>query len=158
LTALFPRLYTGVKSPLRAEFSFNEDQSISMLAAVAIPTYAIVIVLVVLFFAALTFKFAGTSVNIRIEPQGPGASGENRFGFTFEKLVQRTQETDLLIKCQCGAEWKFAEGTGNLPPDSQPIPKGDSFVCPKCGKTTDLRPIKNIQASAPKAPQSRIPS
>ena len=42
----------------------------------------------------------------------------------------------------------FREGTGLFAPDTQPIPSGDSFVCPKCGKSIDLKAERQFEAEA----------
>jgi len=64
------------------------------------------------------------------------------------KSVKTTTVRSLTLKCKCGAVWNFREGTGLFAPDTQPIPSGDSFVCPKCGKSIDLKAERQFEAEA----------
>ena len=100
-----------------------------------------------LFGVALGWVFSklrvGGSLNLTISPGDPlqGASSRTiRFGTTSRRT--------LALKCQCGALWKFAEGSGPLPAGTQPMPAGDSFVCQKCGKSFDLKAERQLEAEA----------
>ena len=69
-------------------------------------------------------------------------------GVRFIKSGNTATVRRLTLTCQCGATWKFAEGTSPLPPETQPIPRGDSFVCPNCGKAIDLKQERQLEAQA----------
>ena len=73
------------------------------------------------------------------------SQGAKPGGFGF---VRQTTVRSLALKCQCGAVWKFAEGTDPQPPGTQPIPTGDSFVCPKCGNSMYLKAERQLEAEA----------
>jgi hypothetical protein len=52
----------------------------------------------------------------------------------------------LELKCGCGSVWKFRDSTGALPPGYEPYPKGDSYTCPNCGRSIDLKAIQKLEA------------
>ena len=81
----------------------------------------------------------GGSFNISVERADP-ASGSNPT-FVFAKTVKT-----MSLKCQCGETWRFHETSGHPDQGSQPMPEGDSYTCPKCGRTIDLREIRKLQA------------
>ena len=62
--------------------------------------------------------------------------------------ITRTAVRNMTLRCQCGAIWNFREGSGPFPPGTQPMPTGDSFVCPKCGKSIDLTLERQVEAEA----------
>jgi hypothetical protein len=64
------------------------------------------------------------------------------------KLAFAKTERLLELKCECGSQWKFREGPGDMPPGFRPFPVGASFVCPNCGRSTDLTQVRKLQASA----------
>lgn len=63
-------------------------------------------------------------------------------GIKISKSVMRR----LTLKCQCGSEWHFAEGSGTLPADAKPFPTGDTFECPNCGRGIDLKAERKLEA------------
>lgn len=71
-----------------------------------------------------------------------------RGGVRLIKSVNTATTRRLTLKCKCGAVWNFAEGTGPLPPNAQPIPTSDTFVCPQCGKSIDLTQERQLEAEA----------
>lgn len=72
--------------------------------------------------------------------QKPGQASASSPVFAVAKTVQT-----LNLKCQCGATWRFHETSGHADQGSQPMPTGDSFTCPKCGRNIDLRELHKIQ-------------
>lgn len=57
-------------------------------------------------------------------------------------------ERILQVKCQCGAIWKFHDSSRGSAPGEQPLPTGDSYTCPQCGKTIDLAQARKLMAEA----------
>ena len=49
----------------------------------------------------------------------------------------------LNLKCECGNLMKFSDHPG-LPLGTEAFPAGDSFTCPKCGKTQNLGDLKHL--------------
>lgn len=66
--------------------------------------------------------------------------------FRTHTFVKSTRK--LMLKCQCGAVWQFADGTGPFPPGTEPIPTGDSFICKNCGRSIDLKAERQLEAQA----------
>jgi hypothetical protein len=85
------------------------------------------------------------SGSLSVELSGPTSSEP---GMTSSVKFQKTMVRSLALKCKCGETWKFAEGTGPLPPGSQPMPTGDSFVCPNCGNSINLKLERQVEAEA----------
>lgn len=83
------------------------------------------------------------SLNVNISPAAPSQAKPTSLSF-----IKTTTTRTLALKCQCGAVWKFSESSGPQPPGTQPIPTGDSFVCPKCGKSMDLKAERQLEAEA----------
>lgn len=90
------------------------------------------------------------SVNVSLSPRDV-QQGFARSGVRLIKSVNTATGRRLTLKCQCGAVWNFAEGTGVLPADAQPIPTDDSFVCPRCGKSIDLTQERRLETEALKS-------
>ena len=83
---------------------------------------------------------AGAFIGVRPELAGdPGKPGI-RF--------QTTRTRTMVLKCQCGATWHFRQGSGPLPPGTEPIPTGDAYICKKCGRSIDLRQERRLEAEA----------
>jgi len=74
-----------------------------------------------------------------ISLQKPGVTSGSRPAFAVAKTVQT-----LNLKCQCGATWKFHETSGHPDEGSQPMPAGDAFTCPSCGRSIDLRELHKL--------------
>lgn len=83
------------------------------------------------------------SLNVNISASDPSQGKPRTLSF-----VKTTTTRTLALKCQCGAVWKFSESSGLQPPGTQPLPTGDSFVCPKCGKSMDLKAERQLEAEA----------
>ena len=62
--------------------------------------------------------------------------------------VQKTTVRKLALKCKCGEVWRFSDGTGALPAGTRPMPTGDTFVCPKCGNSFDMKFEQQAEADA----------
>jgi hypothetical protein len=60
--------------------------------------------------------------------------------------VRVTKSRNVAIKCQCGAMLQFREGSGPFPPGIEPMPSGDSYICPKCGRSIDLKQERQLEA------------
>jgi hypothetical protein len=73
--------------------------------------------------------------------QARGAASPSDVSFVRSKTI-RTMD----LKCQCGATFRFRETSGRADPGSQPFPTGDSFTCPKCGKTIDLTEERRLES------------
>lgn len=84
------------------------------------------------------------SLQVNVPGVDPSQVGKSR---TLSFVKTSTTRT-LALKCQCGAFWKFTEGSGVQAPGTQPMPTGDSFVCPKCGKSMDLKAERQLEAQA----------
>ena len=85
----------------------------------------------------------GTSALVRdLSVQANLPSGTMPGGIRISKSVVRR----LTLKCQCGSEWHFAEGSGPLPADAKPSPTGETFECPNCGRGIDLKAERKIEA------------
>lgn len=84
------------------------------------------------------------SLQVSVPGVDPSQAGKSR---TLSFVKTSTTRT-LALKCQCGAFWKFTEGSGAQAPGTQPMPTGDSFVCPKCGKSMDLKAERQLEAQA----------
>lgn len=83
------------------------------------------------------------SVNVDISGADPSRGKPRILSF-----VKTTTTRTLALKCQCGALWKFADSSGPQQPGTQPIPTSDSFVCPKCGRSVDLKAERQLEAEA----------
>lgn len=54
------------------------------------------------------------------------------------------EQTDLSIKCDCGETQRFhTEGSGGFS-GSVVFPSGDTYTCPRCGKTHDLAQVRDL--------------
>jgi hypothetical protein len=109
-------------------------------------TLPLVAVIAVFLLGVVVGWFAANKVGVNISRKAfnmpPGEllrSGGSRF-------VRATRT--VVLKCKCGATWKFREGTGSLPPGVEPIPTGDSFTCKKCGRSIDLKVERQLEAEA----------
>ena len=83
------------------------------------------------------------SLDVSISPGDPSQGKPRTLSFVKSTIVR-----SLALKCQCGAVWKFAESTDAQPPGTQPMPTDDSFVCPQCGKSIDLKAERQLEAQA----------
>ena len=83
------------------------------------------------------------SLDVSVSPADPSQGKTRTLNF-----VKTTTMRTLALKCQCGALWKFTENSGPQPPGTQPMPTGDSFICPKCGKSIDLKAERQLEAEA----------
>lgn len=72
------------------------------------------------------------------DQESPHASG----------FVHKTVTRKFILKCQCGAVWNFVDGNGPVPPGSEPLPSGESFSCPKCGRSIDLKAAREAEREA----------
>jgi membrane protease subunit (stomatin/prohibitin family) len=84
------------------------------------------------------------SLQVEVSGVDPSQEGKPR---TLSFVKTSTTRT-LALKCQCGALWKFTESSGAQPLGTQPMPAGDSFICPKCGKSIDLKAERQLEAEA----------
>ena len=82
------------------------------------------------------------SLNVNISPADPSQGKPRTLSF-----VKTTTTRTLALKCQCGAVWKFTDSSSPQV-GTQPIPTGDSFICPKCGKSMDLKAERQLEAEA----------
>jgi hypothetical protein len=53
-----------------------------------------------------------------------------------------TKTETLNLKCRCGAAWRFHQTSGHAAQGTQPMPSGDVFTCPNCGRSIDLREVR----------------
>jgi hypothetical protein len=84
----------------------------------------------------------GGTIKVRLSPNlAPGTVPGN---INITKSVVRR----LTLKCQCGANWDFAEGSDALAPGTRPFPTGDTFECPSCGRSIDLKVERQLEAKA----------
>jgi hypothetical protein len=83
------------------------------------------------------------AINVSVLP--PGATS----GLGSSLITSKTIRTRALnLKCQCGETWQFRETSGHADAGSLPFPTGDSFTCPKCGKSIDLSQERKLEAEA----------
>jgi hypothetical protein len=96
------------------------------------------------------------SINVDLSPSNAQSNTQPGFGSSMRlvKAVRTGTSRSLTLKCACGSTWKFTDGTNALPSD-QPIPQGDSFVCPKCGKSIDLKLEHQLEEQAAEALRNR---
>jgi hypothetical protein len=95
----------------------------------------------------LAAKNLGLNVSVggRLIPKTDLAAAGGSHGFL---KTTRTFRRKLVLKCQCGAVWQFADGTGPFPPGTEPLPTGDSFICNNCGRSIDLKAERRLEAEA----------
>jgi hypothetical protein len=114
-----------------------------MLPTINIPVIGLIFVFL---FGALFGWFLGRrrlQGGLSISVHDPGVtSGANRT-FAISKTVR-----SLSLKCECGSTWRFHETSGHADQGSQPMPTGDSFTCPSCGRSIDLRELRKALADA----------
>lgn len=84
-------------------------------------------------------KFSGR-LSVGVRPQLPGEFSAPGFH------IQTTHTRTMVVKCQCGTIWTFREGSGPFPPNVEPMPAGDSFICKKCGRSIDLKQGRQLEA------------
>lgn len=120
----------------------NSSVTISVFAVIAIFAFGVAVGWII-----ATVRVRG-SVRIGFTPADIQQGTAIPRGARFIKSVNTATVRSLTLKCGCGALWKFAEGTGPLPPETQPIPRGDSFICPNCGKSIDLKQERQLEAQA----------
>jgi hypothetical protein len=84
----------------------------------------------------------GGTINVGLSSQLP--QGTMPGGITIANSMVRK----LTLQCLCGAKWNFAEGSGALPLGNNPFPTGDSFECPSCGRSIDLKAERQLEAEA----------
>ena len=56
------------------------------------------------------------------------------------------------LRCMCGAVLKFRGAHDAGPSELPPFPDGDSYTCPSCGASVDLKKIRGLIQNA-KLPQ-----
>jgi len=81
----------------------------------------------------LAVKLGRSAIKFALSP----ARGEKP---SLVTIMTRTLE----LKCECGAVHKFREGAASTEADFKPYPKGDSYICPICGRATDLKQIREL--------------
>lgn len=103
-------------------------------------------VLAIFLAGALVGWFASGKLSARVSVGvRPGLTGDpGRTGIHF----QTTRTRMIVLKCQCGAIWRFREGIGPLPPSTEPFPTGDSYICKQCGRSIDLKQERQVEADA----------
>ena len=91
---------------------------------------------------AVIFFLVGVAVGWLVGRfQAPGAASRSDISFVKSKTIRT-----MNLKCQCGATFQFRETSGHADPGSQPFPTGDSFTCPKCGKSIDLTEERRLES------------
>ncbi len=112
-------------------------------STVTLPWVAVLIIFVA---GALVGWFASGKVSTRVSVgMRPDLAGDPaRPGIRFQTTRTRT----VVLKCQCGAMWHFREGSGPLPPGTEPFPTGDSYICKNCGRSIDLKQERQLEADA----------
>lgn len=101
----------------------------------------LVVVFLVGFFVGRRTSNIKVSASVDLEPS-PALGGTPRL--SVQTKVIRKME----IKCKCGAIYKFAGGAGPLLSGCEPMPTGDSFICPKCGNQNDLTAARDLLRDA----------
>lgn len=72
----------------------------------------------------------------------------NGVGNSSSGVVIQKKQRILQLKCKCGSEWRFRDGSGPNPPGFESFPAGNSFVCPNCGTSIDLSQERKLEADA----------
>lgn len=114
-----------------------------MQSTVTIPTIGLVLVFLVGLAAGWFLGRVHLQTRFNISFQKPGQASASSPVFAVAKTVQT-----LNLKCQCGATWRFHETSGHADQGSQPMPTGDSFTCPNCGRSIDLRQFHKLLPDA----------
>ena len=64
---------------------------------------------------------------------------------TLATSIARTSASESIrLKCTCGAIWNFRGPNDTSQSDQPTLPDGDSYTCPKCNRTIDLRPMREM--------------
>ena len=113
---------------------------------ITLPAFAILAIFLLGIVVGWMFAKVRVSASVRVGSPGPDISQANASGMRLTRRVNTVRR--LTLKCKCGATWKFAEGISPLPPNTNPIPTGDSFVCPGCGNAIDLKQERQLEAQA----------
>jgi hypothetical protein len=50
----------------------------------------------------------------------------------------------IRLKCTCGSVWNLRGPNDASQPDLPALPDGDSYICPKCSRAIDLRPMREM--------------
>ena len=99
-------------------------------------------------FFALRRKLAARAgfSSAAFPPSGASATGEV-ITQSFTSLTA-TKSVDMTIKCGCGAVHHFHSGGTGAVPGATPLPEGDTFTCPQCGKAIDLTQARKLLGRA----------
>ncbi len=122
-----------------------------MHSKIAIWTLGLLAAVLLGFIAKWFFRHVRTrwKLNVSFQPQSaPAHSGSSLMVEKFERTAH-----SLSLKCECGTTWRFHETSGHADPDSQPMPAGDSFTCPNCGRAIDLSEARKLETSLKPGPQ-----
>jgi hypothetical protein len=64
---------------------------------------------------------------------------------TLATSIARTSTSrSIRLKCTCGALWNFRSPNDSTNSDQPAVPDGDSYTCPKCHRSIDLRPMREM--------------
>lgn len=117
---------------------FDDARSLTLTAS----SLALLLVAVFLVGFLVGRKTSNIKVSASVDlANSPSQGSPSRLVVT--KVVRKME-----IKCKCGAIYKFAGGAGPLPSGYEPMPTGDSFVCPKCGNQNDLTAARDLLKDA----------
>jgi len=108
-----------------------------MQPTITIPVLGLVLVFVVGLVVGWLLGRVRLQGAVNVSLQGTGAGAGSSRTFSFAKTVRI-----LTLKCQCGATWRFHETSGHPDQGSQPMPSGDAFTCPNCGRSMDLHEVR----------------
>ena len=119
-----------------AAFSFEQASSDTVTL-----TYSLLASLLIVAFIMGFFVGCRTS-NVRVTGS-VGISDSPSMG-GLSRLVAKKVVRKLEVKCKCGAIHKFSAGTGALPRGYEPMPSGDTYICPNCGNANDLTQVRAL--------------
>ena len=116
-------------------------------------TYSLSPILIIgIFVAGFGLGWVLASVRFR-------ASGGSNFEKLAGELANRSANLSGVssrriyeVRCKCGAALKFRGAHDAGPSELPPFPDGDSYTCPSCGASVDLKKIRGLIQNA-KLPQ-----
>lgn len=114
-----------------------------MHSTIAVWTIGLLAAVLLGFIVTWFFGYVRTRWKLSVSFQPQSAPSHSGSSFMVEKFEQSARS--LSIKCECGTTWRFHETSGHADPGSQPMPAGDSFTYPNCGRAIDLSEARKLE-------------
>jgi hypothetical protein len=93
-------------------------------------------------------KFVRLNIKLKSEPSRFDLAVASPTPPTPALSVSKTKSVNLAIKCACGLVHRFHKVNGKAAAGSQPFPQGDVYICPGCGKSLDLKSLRELAGKA----------